>query len=186
MKLPYLSSLALVVLLSACREPNQPAPPAAPSAAATQSEAAKKPTPAVAAASAYPDGTSFGVGELCNIEYLGENAFAAAAVPLQGTEVLRGWLADAGGATPQSIELRFVDTNNAPVAHVPIVLGEPRDDVVAAFPGKSLPADTGFSLRLAAAQLPAGTWRIYLTYTAANGRAIACDNGRTIVVSPSG
>jgi hypothetical protein len=178
------------LLLSACREPNQPAapdaapPPPAAAPAAAAPAAAAAPTPS---ADAYPSGTVFAAGTLCNIEFLGEQAFAADALPLAGTQALRGWLADESGATPRAIELRFADAGDAVVARVPVVLGLPREDVVAAFPGKSVPLDSGFSVSLAANGLPAGTWRIHLAYSGgeAGDRPTVCDNGRSITIPAS-
>lgn len=173
------------LLLSACREPNQPAPPqAAPPPPAAQAPAAASPAPA---AEAYPSGTVFAAGTLCNIEFLGEQAFAAEALPLAGTQALRGWLADESGAPPRAIELRFADATDAVVARVPVVLGQPREDVVKAFPDKAVPLDSGFSVSLASDGLPAGTWRIHLAYSGgqAGDRPTVCDNGRSITIPAS-
>jgi len=186
MKYSHVSLLVPLLILCACREPNQPTPPnVGPGAKAIGPVAATNTAMAVPAANAYPDGTAFATGTLCNIEFLGAQQFAGEPLQLQGTQTLRGWLAGDDGAAPQAVELRFSDSAGAVVARVPVTLGEQRDDVVGAFPGKVSSANTGFSLPLAAAGLPAGTWRIYLVYSGggeAGKKPTACDNGRSLTI----
>ncbi|MFY2763404.1 hypothetical protein [Arenimonas sp. MALMAid1274] len=187
-----LLSLAPVLMLAACREPNAPAPePAAPAAAteaAPVAAAAATPSPIASGAETYAEGAKFIPGTLCNIEYLGTVAFGAEPVLLDAPQSLRGWLGDEQGATPRDVELRFVDDADNVMARVPLQLGGSREDVAAAFPGKAGLANGGFNQALSPAGLPAGTWRVHLVYTAGEGagaRAVSCDNGRRVTVAPA-
>ena len=173
----------LVLACGACREPNVPVDGAAAPAATPAAVAGGASAPAAApVASAYAAETPFAADTLCNIEFLGDQAFGSPALVLSEPAQLRGWLGDGQGGTPASVELRFANADDFVQAQLPVRLGEPRDDVVSAFPGKSGLANSGFSIAMDPSVLPAGTWHVYLVYTG-NGTPKACDNGRTITVA---
>ena len=174
---------ALVLACGACREPNAPvdvaAAPAATPAAVAEGGSASAAAPV---ASAYAAQTAFVADTMCNVEFLGDQAFGASPLVLSAPAQLRGWLGDGQGATPASVELRFANADDAVHAQLPVRLGEPRDDVVSSFPGKPGLANSGFSVAMDPSVLPTGTWHVYLVYTG-NGTPKACDNGRSITVA---
>lgn len=174
----------LLAALPACREPNAPVPAASP-----PSTPAGAGAPAAGLTTAYPAGTTFLAGRLCNIEYLGDELFGAEPLVLGTGQALRGWLGDERGAVPREVELRLIDDQGQVVAWRAVSLGLPRKDVAAAFPGVPGLANSGFSLALSPDGLPEGTWRVLLVYTAGEGagaRTVACDNGRRVAVVAGG
>jgi hypothetical protein len=173
--------LSGALALSACSEPNAPAPatPEAPVATATPGDAAPAAPAAVpATATAQPQGP-LSPAHACNLETINGTLFDSAPVSIASPAVLKGWLGNDAGGTLASPELVVeVGADSAPRAY-PLSLVIERKDVVAAFPALALPANTGFEVTVDPQGLPAGTHRAYLRYRVGD-RSFACDNGRQL------
>lgn len=174
---PLLAPAALVLLLSACTEP-QTAAPVEQSPATAQPEPTESapvlPKPALLDAAAK-DQPLVVAGE-CNIESVAGQGFANASLTVDDKSKLKvtGWLkSGADGAAIAEPALRIESADKSQIWQHPIQLTIVRDDV----PANG--AATGFELTVDASGVPAGNHHLYLVFKGAQGLG-ACDNGRRI------
>lgn len=164
-----LTTSCLALLLAACREPNA-------NSFYVQAHAAV----------ADESGLHFAderrlPATLCNLEFIGGSAFAAAPVGIDGPVLVRGWLGSDKGA-PVDPRLVLVDGDGGVAARYPLTLDRERPDVVRAYPGQAGLARSGFELTIDPAALAPREYHLYLAYESA-GEHRACDNGRRVQVS---
>lgn len=121
----------------------------------------------------------------CNLErangvvFAGEPITASRAGPLR----LSGWVADTEqNIIPATADLRFTGTADNRAWKVAIQPGSKRDDVVALLGGNTAFANSGYGVEVDVRGLPAGSYRMFVVYSAGSGRK-SCDNGRSIVIT---
>lgn len=118
---------------------------------------------------------------LCNLEFIGASAFAAAPVSVESPVLVRGWLGSDEGTLVDPL-LMLVDGDGAVAARYPLTLDRDRPDVVHAYPGQQGLARSGFEVTVDPAVLAPREYHLYLAYDSA-GKHYACDNGRIVRLS---
>jgi|GEM_PF-4427898 len=171
------ASVAVLLLLAGCKEPNQTPAPAVDAAAATLRDAPVELDAQARSVGLKPDA-------LCNLER-GDGKLLDSSTPfkpavLNGV-VFAGWIADGVTRTvPASPLLVFKQTGGERVWQYPLTLDVKRDDVAHDTGAQSL-ANVGFSANVNLTVLPPGTYRVLLVHER-EGVRYACDNGRNVLV----
>lgn len=169
LRMPEAALWISLLLLAACREPND-------NALYDQAHAVA----ATASATRYADERRQ-PATLCNLEFIDGTAFAATPVAVVAPIRVRGWLGSLDGA-PAHPELVLVDGGGAVAARYPLTLDRDRPDVVRAYPGRPGLERSGFEVVVDPAVLAPQEYHLYLAYDSAGARH-ACDNGRRVRVS---
>lgn len=119
----------------------------------------------------------------CNLERAGGQIFSGApmdAPKAQGALRLSGWVADAEAhLVPERFDIRIVALDGSRAWRIPGTTGGERGDVVTLLGGSPEFAGAGFSINADTTDVPAGTYRLYMTFDSA-GQARVCDNGRAV------
>lgn len=172
-----LAPAALALLLSACTEPQAPAP-------VEQSPASVQPEPAESAP-ALPKANALDaaakeqplvVAGECNIESAAGQLFTGTSLPVDDKSKLKitGWLKPgADGAAIAEPALRIESADKSQIWQHPVRLSVARDDV--AVNG----AAAGFELDVDASDIPTGNYHLYLVFKGGQGLG-SCDNGRYV------
>ncbi|MBL8262726.1 MAG: hypothetical protein JNM58_09880 [Xanthomonadaceae bacterium] len=175
-----LAPAAFVLVLSACSEPQQPAPatqqPAETAAVAEAPVAAAPVLPRIALLDAAAKDQALVVAGECNIESAAEQPFAGESLPVGDKSKLKftGWMkSGTDGAAIIDPALRIESADKAQIWQQPVQLTINRDDVAANG------AAAGFELAIDASDVPAGNYHLYLVFKNAEGLG-SCDNGRRI------
>src|SRR5690606_13126432 len=117
----------------------------------------------------------------CNLERLGGVVFSGApmdAPKAQGALKLSGWVADGDARlVPERFDVRIVALDGSRAWRIPGRTGGERGDVVTLLGGAAEFAGSGFSIAADASEVPAGSYRLYVTFDSA-GQTRVCDNGR--------
>lgn len=177
-------SLASVLLLAGCREPNAPLPASLSPVGAgggdvgTAASGQQHLVNDQAGPSALEgiDVAKASDQSYCNIESVGATAFVAGSLPVAPGQKVRGWLGHATSGPVQAPVLVLLGEQGATTG-VPLQLSVPRDDVVNAYGGRAELRNSGFEAALPG--VPAGTYKLLLHY-AFDGKTYRCDNGRQI------
>lgn len=172
-------AVAAGMLLVACGgEAPTPAGDAPAADAPAAPAAAPAPVPAssaVPAAYAMPgDATAAG---RCSLDALNGKRGETVALPAGGTALFGGWVADAGKNVPTGAML--VLDKGADSYAAPLVAGAHRPDVAAALGSEAL-AQSGFNLKLDLAGVPAGAYRVVITF--AGDAPTYCDLKTSLVL----
>lgn len=118
----------------------------------------------------------------CNIETIDHVGFGSGAVPLSSRSiVVSGWLLPQGTHKPTDRSaLRFIAESGTAGWQTPIKNWNARPDVLKAFDAADA-GDVGFSERLDASALTAGTYRLVVVFEE-DGKTNECDKGRRVIV----
>ena len=161
---PAILAATLAMLLSACQEPNQPAPEVGLVAVA---EADRQ--------------RELGVLEACNLEMAASDDAPAFTARMGRPITVSGWIANAGGDQPAALPvLRLARIGGPGVWEFALTTGEDRPDVAQ---GRMAPglASSGFHAEIPVEGLAAGDYSLVLLEKS-EPQWLACDNGRVLRV----
>lgn len=170
----------VVVGIAGCREPESMPAVQAPAAAATAPNTANG-GPVLRVLDATAIATELKPSSLCNLEHLGDQAFAGNDLATRGVAKLAGWIgAEDTRQPPANAAVRFESNDKTRAWEAPLALGVKREDVVNALSEPGL-VNAGFSQEIPLTGLPTGRYHLYLSYSSGSEH-YACDNGRHISV----